>query len=238
MLNSSVSSRALQEANIARSYLDRGTLFAGDTQSVKVVDTQKYGEDSVGSSTVSKVKIIISSHAGAHADNPLHFQSKPPFKKYPDDSYTGPALVLDVSRTLCCNFEINRSMIENALDELGRPETDRLLIRTNRHPTYPDMPREMFPYFGLDAGHFFAELNLKLVGIDTPSVDHPKKPDICNGVHGILLKSNTAIIENINLSRYSTSKKILITIFDPDRDFPDARGISAAFLLEDESRKH
>jgi hypothetical protein len=58
-----------------------------------------------------------------------------------------------------------------------------------------------FAHFDVAGAEYLAQeaTQLLLVGLDTPSVDHPTQSPICHGAHGALYSRRIAILENLNL---------------------------------------
>lgn len=223
----------LPDYNLARSYDDRGTLFAGDTQTTIEGKTFDYGDNEI-SCRVTKAQITLSSHAGTHADRPLHFHPRPEFEDFPPESYQGPAIILNVSKALGSGVAVTAAMLRQALAEISQMATEstqRVLVRTNTEENYASESQSMFPHFSPDIENFLREHQCKLLGIDTPSVDHPTEKHLMDAVHGVLYRQRTAVLENLNVSGRSSGEGIMVTVFDEARSFPDAKGISALYFF-------
>ncbi len=232
----------LTEHRIDRSPADMGTLFPGDTRSVHSVDPQQFSGE--GFCQVSTIRYILSSHAGTHADQPPHFHPKPEFQEFPDICYQGSAIVLDVSKRLREEIKITTAMIEDALGALTLHRfPPRVLVRTLDTEDYPREPREIFPYLSEGAAETLVRVaasplnatsfpRATLIGIDTPSVDHPNEKKLLEHVHGILYRARIAIVENLQLrQKMNGDQGELLTLFDPLRAAPDAKGIAAMFFF-------
>lgn len=213
----------LQDYNIARSYDDRGTLFAGDTQTTIERKTFDYGGEEI-SCRVTRAHITLSSHAGTHADRPSHFHPRPEFDEFPQESYRGPAIILNVSNALNGSVAVTAAMLREALTKMPRTHTEsiqRVLVRTNPEDKYETEPRLLFPHFSPDIEGFLHEHQCKLLAIDTPSVDHPTEKHLMDAVHGVLYRQRTAVLENLNLSGRVSEEGIIVTVFDEARSFSD-----------------
>lgn len=240
----------LQEHSIVRSPQDNGTLFPGDTLFYSNAEFCNFSQEE-HTCRVSKVTQAFSSHAGTHADNPSHFHPSPDCREFSQYVYQGEAVIIDVSKRLMGQKAITRTMIEEALADivtLRKASQRRVLIRTNEAEKYPDAPTDQFVHFSKDAARFLADERLSdsrlpwiwdlppterfgMIGIDTPSVDHPTEKDLMRGVHGIFYDARIAIVENVDLGRQKPAQGTLVTIFDPKRRFPDAKGIAEMYFF-------
>jgi arylformamidase len=149
---------------------------------------------------VTVSRITMSPHTGAHADAPLHVGAGTADAAGLDlAAYWGPCLVLD------WRAEIARSpggAIEEADLAARAPEllgAERLLFRTLERPlaSFPDS----FPHFTPGAAAWLAARaahGLRLVGIDTFSVDAPDSKDLA--AHRALFGGGLVVLEELDLS--------------------------------------
>ena len=123
--------------------------------------------------------VSLSTHAGAHADAPLHVLADgADVASVALEPYWGPARVFDATGAV----EIDRARLA-AYDWTG---VERALLRT-----------EGKGYLSVDAAAFLIERRVLLVGIDSLSVDvedHPNMP-----VHKVFASSGVAILECLRL---------------------------------------
>jgi arylformamidase len=129
-------------------------------------------------------------HVGAHADGPLHFQEGGVgIGDVNLDPYFGGCRVVDVTGCAVVNEEAVLGI------ELGGAE--RLLFRTG---TFPDFERwnEDFAYFDPDFVRRLGKVGVKLVGIDTPSVDPYNSKKL--PAHHALLELGMRNLEGLDLS--------------------------------------
>ena len=145
----------------------------------------------------------MSLHTGTHADAPFHFQSTG-FSPAEVDlaPYVGPALVIDLTGI---------DVIEpRHLAPLKDGEVERLLIKTQSTDTDKftgDVAQlsadsgkwtDRFAHLSADAAQMIAGRGVKLVGLDTPSVDHADSKTL--DAHKILAAGSVAILENLVLA--------------------------------------
>lgn len=143
-----------------------------------------------GNCPVNVGRITLSPHTGAHADAPLHYSSTgAPIGSVPLDAYLGPARVI---HCIGASPLVEPHHIRHALADLPA----RVLLRT-----YARNPIESWDHdfcaispatIALLAGQ-----GVKLVGIDTPSVD-PEASKTMDAHHAIA-RANMAILEGLLL---------------------------------------
>lgn len=154
-----------------------------------------WSPDSGDSVTVSK--LTLSPHTGAHADAPLHVGAGPlDAAGLPLDAYWGPCVVVDWRAEIARS---PRGAVEaDALDRRAR-EFDgaaRILFRTLERPL-ADFPNA-FPHFTAAAAAWLAARpGLRLVGIDTFSVDAPDSKSL--EAHHAFFRGGLAILEGLEL---------------------------------------
>ena len=92
----------------------------------------------------------------------------------------------DPARLFFCDTDMDISIQDLKRLKLP-PDTDRLFVRT----------RPSAGYLSREAAAHLVEAEVRLVGVDSSSVDAPESPDL--PVHQTLLKAETVIIENLAL---------------------------------------
>jgi len=167
-------------------------VWPGDTPFALEVAWSPGSGDSV---TVSK--LTLSPHTGAHADAPLHVGAGPgDAATLPLDAYWGPCRVLDWRAESERQGAVTVDALEARRAELFGAE--RLLFRTLERPltTFPDA----FPHFTKEAAAWLAaQEGLRLVGIDTFSVDAPDSKDL--PAHHAFFAAGLAILEGLELGQ-------------------------------------
>jgi arylformamidase len=147
-------------------------------------------------------KISTSTHMGTHIDAPFHFDDEG--KKVldlPIDLYIGRARVIDVSG----QESIGRAELEN--QDFGGAE--RVLLRTLSRPDSTVFP-ETFTYLRADIGPLLQERGVRLIGVDTPSVD-PEDSKTMEAHHS-LYDNGVHILENIVLDQVAPGDYELIAL--------------------------
>ncbi len=141
-----------------------------------------------------ETRLGISSHTGTHIDAPAHMlRGGKSLDKYPLDSFTGRAVVADVSG-------INSSSIspENLKPvEKHLANVDFVLIRTGWSSLWnkPDYLTG-FPSLTSEAASMLSGFNLKGIGTDTISIDSMESENFV--IHSIFMKKGILIIENLS----------------------------------------
>ena len=160
-------------------------VFPGDTPFSfrRVMDIR-----SGGSCNVTTIETSV--HVGAHVDGPLHFHDGAQDAASVDlSAYLGPCRVLHAPT----RGGVGRELLEAA----GLERVERLLVRT-RDEAGPAVFTRDRAYFEVAAAQWAAERGLRLLGIDTFSVD-PQDSKVLPAHHA-LLAGNVRILEGIDLS--------------------------------------
>ena len=165
--------------------------FPGDSAVEINVTQSKKEQNSEGEAYLNASTIHFSLHTGTHMDAPFHFfNQKPTIDKIPLESCVGPAICINVANRQQ-QAEINAEDLfpYQALIEQQR----RVLIETGwgQQWTTPKYFID-FPVLTEGAAELLLSCEIKLIGIDTPSVDKP--PHL---THQILLGHQILIVENL-----------------------------------------
>lgn len=147
--------------------------------------------------------ITMSPHVGTHVDAPFHYDEHGITMDEVDPSlYIGEVLVVEVHLESDC-ITVN----DLVLDEL-RGAT-RVLFKTNTYPN-TEVFTETFAGFAPDAVDALAKVGVKLVGIDTPSVD----PFHAIGMpaHARFREQGMFILENVRLDAVEPGAYELIAL--------------------------
>lgn len=140
-------------------------------------------------------------HVGAHADAPAHFLAAgASMADCPLEPYLGPCRLLE----RLGSGPILREELE------GRVEgVERLLVRT-RAEGAGDPFEEGFAFLDAETARWLAGEGLRLVGLDTPSVDRFDSKDMAS--HLALLARGVAILENLELAAVPEGEYELIAL--------------------------
>lgn len=174
-------------------------VFPGD---VKYKRDRSYDVDKGDHMTLSSVETTL--HIGAHADGPIHYRKgEEGIGERSLDYYMGPCQVVDLSSVLVKGSKIVGE------DFKDFPfETSRILIKTDSydHNKWSDD----FASLSRTALKVLIEKGVKLVGIDTPSIDQADSKDL--ECHNIVADNNMAVLEGLNLRDVSEGKYQLIAL--------------------------
>jgi arylformamidase len=160
-------------------------VWPGDTPPVREVLMDMARGASV---TLSTLHATV--HLGAHADGPCHYgREAPGIDARPLDDYLGPCQVIAVRVGRSCRF--------GPADLAVPVAAPRVLFRTG---TYPDCTRfnEDFAALEPELVGWLGDQGVRLVGIDTPSVDLFDARDL--PAHRMFLERDMAILEGLELS--------------------------------------
>ncbi|WP_203249272.1 arylformamidase [Sporosarcina beigongshangi] len=153
-------------------------------------------------------KMTTSMHMGTHIDAPFHFDDDG--KKVldlPIDLYIGRARVIDVTGA----ESVGRAELEGI--DFGGAE--RILLKTGSRPDANVFPKK-FTVLRADIGPLLKERGVRLIGVDTPSVD-PEDSKILEAHHA-LNDNDVMILENIVLRAVEPGDYELIALPLPLRD--------------------
>lgn len=141
-------------------------------------------------------------HLGAHADGPLHFDSEAESIGELDlEPYLGPCRVIDV--TGCAVID------EEALFGVELYGLERILFKTGTFPD-PAAWNTDFAYFDAKVVALLGKMGVKLVGIDTPSVDAFDSRTL--PAHHALLERGIRNLEGLDLSAAEPGSYELIAL--------------------------
>ncbi|ARU60602.1 arylformamidase [Tumebacillus avium] len=171
--------------------------FPGDTPfGQEWVLTMREG----GSCNVSK--ITMSPHLGTHADAPYHYHDQGATTEQADlNLYIGEALVVDVPSMPLVTLEFVQG-----LDVTG---VQRLLFKTSSFPD-PHVFSTNFTAIAPEAALYLAEQGVRLIGIDTPSVDPADSKTL--DAHNAFFQSGLHILENLRLDAVPQGRYELIAL--------------------------
>jgi arylformamidase len=165
----------------------KSATFPGDTPfSQEWVARQERG----ASCNVSTIRMSV--HVGTHTDAPLHFDlAGADIASVQLDAYLGRCRVVEVrgtgSPSLIPASALTPELLRGA---------ERILFRTRAEHDH----RAWDPAFtavGPEAAKVLVAACIKLVGIDTPSMDHADSKELDG--HHLLYEGGVAILENIDL---------------------------------------
>jgi arylformamidase len=134
--------------------------------------------------------VTLSPHVGAHADAPLHYDpSGQTIGDVPLDAFIGPCRVI---HAIGCGPLVECRHIEHAMHDV--PE--RVLIRV-----YERMPQTAFdpalPAFAPATVERLADLGVKLIGIDSASIDPADSKPLPS--HQVIRQRGLRVLENLLL---------------------------------------
>ena len=137
-------------------------------------------------------ELTIGSHCGTHVDAPLHMiPGGETIEKMDLDCFIGPCRVI----TLPTAVVTEKMLIEHHVSK-----GERILLRTDPKAVYTPKNGEFNPaVLSVRAAQYLAETGVKLVGIDSPTVENM---EICDGeIHRTLLSGGVAILEGLMLEK-------------------------------------
>lgn len=140
--------------------------------------------------TLSSIETSV--HIGAHADAPIHYSPKAPGIESRDlNYYLGRTQVIEV-----LNLKSDRIKLKDI--QHATIDTERVLFKTHSFPN-PNKWTDDFVALSAELIEHLAQKNVKLVGIDTPSIDPAQDKELES--HKAILRHNMAILEGIVLDK-------------------------------------
>ncbi len=146
--------------------------------------------------------ITLSPHLGAHADAPLHYaDGAPAIGEVPLEPFIGPCRVI---HAIGCGALVRPEHLAHALEDLP----PRVLVRScERAPTTWS---DDFAAYAPQTIALLASLGVKLVGIDSQSVDPASSKTLDS--HHLLLKHDLRVLENLVLDAVPAGDYELIAL--------------------------
>ena len=152
-------------------------------------------------SPVNVSALTMSTHTGAHADAPLHYDAAAPDIASVDlEAYLGECLVVDARAH-------GHAVQPDILPEIDGVE--RVLFRT--YEAFPhEQWREDFTAIAPETIELLAAKGVKLVGIDSPSIDPQNSKTM--DAHKAVLAADMRILEGLVLDHVSAGRYELIAL--------------------------
>ena len=146
--------------------------------------------------------VTMSPHIGAHADAPLHYANEAPdIAAVELDPYLGPCRVI---HAIGVGPLVRPAHIEHALQDLP----PRVLLRTALRADTEW--RDDFTAYAPETLALLAQQGVRLVGIDTQSVDPASNKSL--DAHQQLLRANLRVLENLVLDEVAEGDYELIAL--------------------------
>ncbi|MFN3416304.1 MAG: arylformamidase [Caldimonas sp.] len=176
----------------------RSPVFPGDTPY-----SQAWEATIAPGCPVNVSRITTSPHAGAHADAPLHYANGAPAIGAVDLApYLGPCRVI---HALGAGALVRPEHLAHAQTDLP----PRVLVRTCARAVV-DRWVDDFSAFAPETLEWLADLGVKLVGIDTASVDPASSKTL--DAHQVLLRRDLRVLENLVLDEVPEGDYELIAL--------------------------
>ena len=152
----------------------------------------------VRSSQVCVGTLTMSAHLGAHVDAPQHLNRAGDVSEIALTELIGPCQVIE---------RIGKKVI-TAEDLPSRLSARRVLIKTGFNR--PCCWTNEFSYLSADAVAFLIEQGVKMIGIDTPSIDPAEDERLPS--HVLAIDAGILILENLELSAVQAGEYELIAL--------------------------
>lgn len=140
----------------------------------------------------NETQLTFTSHVGTHVDAPAHLITDgKSLEQFSPDTFWGLAAFIDCR---ACKSSIDLQWIQkNQALLIGCPI---IILATNFCKKWPDSSYfSDYPVLTNDAAEFLVSMNIKILGMDTISVDPMNSVNL--PIHHILLENMCLIIENV-----------------------------------------
>lgn len=136
-------------------------------------------------------RISMGTHLGTHVDPPAHFIEKGATADQVSlETLVGPGVVADLKG---CS-QIDRCALEKA----SIVDTTRVLLKTDNGPRLLESSfHQAGVYLTEDGARYLVENRVRLVGIDSLSIENPGNPG--SPVHHLLLEAGILVVEGVHL---------------------------------------
>lgn len=192
--------------DISQSVSEETACFPGDVSFSKAI-TLTYEQSNV----VNLTAITMSPHVGTHADAPSHIcgdlnDRSQMAGALPLIPYVGECVVLNLAPMK--GGAITKELVDKSCTASGiKTLPPRVLFRT-QEKIDESLFKDDYPYIGVDAVSYLSEQGVKLVGIDTPSVDHINSKTL--DTHHALSKHQFCWLENLHLESITAGRYFLV----------------------------
>ncbi len=156
--------------------------------------------------------VSMSLHTGTHVDSPRHFNEEGMSIAEVDlDAFVGEAQVIDLAAAdpKLLSVGITPEMIFGVGETKRDISAPRILLKTGTGGAAGMFP-EAFAHLTEDAARALVGMGVRLIGIDTPSIERVDAKDMA--VHKILAEGSVAILENLALSHVEAGRYELIAL--------------------------
>jgi len=155
------------------------------------------------SCNVSTIRMSV--HVGTHSDAPLHYDDDGADIASVDlQRYMGRCRVTEVQGEGVPRLIPAAALTDELLDGV-----ERILFRTQRQHDHSRFDPG-FTAVGAKAAERLVAAGIRLVGVDTPSMDHATCKDLAG--HHVLCRGGVAILENLDLSAVPVGDYELIAL--------------------------
>lgn len=149
-------------------------------------------------------------HIGAHADGPNHYTESGEGIGARDLSfYIGSCLVLNVEPNIKRGERVQKKMLAEKWRSIFAWPAARILVRTNSFPD-PENWNSDFCSLSPELIAEWAKAGVKLIGIDTPSIDPEDSKAL--PAHQAVARHDLAILEGLDLSKVDEGLYTLIAL--------------------------
>lgn len=140
--------------------------------------------------------LSIYSHAGTHMDAPFHFGLEGTIDEYAPQKFMGYAWILRLK-----DIQPGEKILIDHLQPLSNKieKGDSLLIQTgwSKYQSDSSIYRDQLPRISLELAQWLVEKEIKILGVEPPSVADVNNLSELTEIHQLLFKGNIVIIEGL-----------------------------------------
>lgn len=171
--------------DVSRTLSEQTAVWPGDTEF-----SRKWVMEIEAGSSANTSTYTLSAHTGTHADSPFHYSSTGLTTESVDlTAYMGRCRVVWTKSPDAIRM--------SDLEGIDLSSEERLLFKTPR-PLADDEWQDDFAYLDVEVARALAAHGIRLVGLDTPSVDPMTSKTL--DAHKALLAGNVSILESLDLT--------------------------------------
>ncbi len=191
--------------DISQPVASTSACFPGDTPFSRTV-TLSYRDSGI----VNLTALTMSPHVGTHADSPIHIKGDMAEPEgmaadLPLDAFVGPVRVIDLAPFTGPISSEHLSQRLSGDDDLP----PRVLFKTCNQIRYHIFEKD-YSYLSVELVEKLNEMGVRLIGLDTPSVDHVDSKTL--DTHNKLDQFKMVWLENLDLTGVTDGDYFLIAL--------------------------
>jgi ParB/RepB/Spo0J family partition protein len=211
--NSSPSTTTNSSSKLDRLYFDLTLPFSQKSINPLFPPLRIVNTHSKRPKMINKFQILMfSTHTGTHIDSPHKFvRGGKKIDEYPLERFMGRGVVLNTTKHENEPIRLN-DIKENDVRIL---EKDIVLFHTGWAEKYGSEKYIKHPYLSEEAAYWLIKKKVKLIGIDTPTIEKPlamRDNGFNYPLHRLLFKNDVLIVEGLGDMKRLVGKRVIVYI--------------------------